>query len=300
MRRFLREFFFLRKGERRTLIVVLIGLLVTGVTRLWIATKPMSEPVSDPYFRTEMQKLQEKLRVNSGRVAMPETGDAKMIPVREPLAPFVFDPNRITYDSLLKMNLSEYVSRNIIRYREAGGKFTRPGDLSRIYGLEAADLETLLPYIQLQEESGFQKEKHEAGQAPVPVIELNTADTLLLKLLPGIGTTFARRITGYRDLLGGFHDISQLWEVYGMDSLRFGILLENCMIDTGKLRRINLNSASFPELLAHPYISRPECYAIIQYRQFRDSLIEKNELEKNQIIEHERFKRMAPYLSSGI
>ena len=52
------------------------------------------------------------------------------------------------------------------------------------------------------------------------VIELNQADTLTLKKIPGIGSTFARRIVGYRELLGGFYTVHQLAEVYGIDEER--------------------------------------------------------------------------------
>ena len=38
--------------------------------------------------------------------------------------------------------------------------------------------------------------------APGTLVELNTADTTILKKVPGIGSTFARRIMKYRELLG--------------------------------------------------------------------------------------------------
>ena len=44
-------------------------------------------------------------------------------------------------------------------------------------------------------------EKYPAGT----IVELNTADTTILKKVPGIGSTFARRIVKYRELLGGFY-----------------------------------------------------------------------------------------------
>ena len=64
----------------------------------------------------------------------------------------------------------------------------------------------------------FQKqEKYPEGT----IVELNGADTTTLKKIPGIGSSFARRITKYRELLGGFHHIEQLAEVYGIDEERY-------------------------------------------------------------------------------
>jgi DNA uptake protein ComE-like DNA-binding protein len=44
---------------------------------------------------------------------------------------------------------------------------------------------------------------------------------LAFKSLPAIGEVFSKRICKYRNILGGFNSISQLMEVYGMDSIRF-------------------------------------------------------------------------------
>ena len=56
------------------------------------------------------------------------------------------------------------------------------------------------------------------------VVELNTADTTILKKVPGIGSTFARRIIKYRELLGGFFTVEQLREVYGLDEERYNAM----------------------------------------------------------------------------
>lgn len=52
-------------------------------------------------------------------------------------------------------------------------------------------------------------------------IDLNSADTLALQQVPGIGSSFARRIVKYRDELGGYYTVLQLQEVYGMEPARF-------------------------------------------------------------------------------
>lgn len=56
------------------------------------------------------------------------------------------------------------------------------------------------------------------------VVEINSADTTVLKGVPGIGSTFANRIVKYRNLLGGFCHIEQLKEVYGIDEAKYELL----------------------------------------------------------------------------
>lgn len=74
--------------------------------------------------------------------------------------------------------------------------------------------------------------------APGTLVELNTADTTILKKVPGIGSTFARRIMKYRELLGGFYDVSQLAEVYGIDEEVLQALAPWFIADTLHVRRL--------------------------------------------------------------
>ncbi|MDR0798158.1 MAG: helix-hairpin-helix domain-containing protein, partial [Dysgonamonadaceae bacterium] len=47
-------------------------------------------------------------------------------------------------------------------------------------------------------------------------VELNSCDTAQLMKIPSIGSSFAKRIVSYRNLLGGYTRVDQLQEVYGM------------------------------------------------------------------------------------
>jgi len=48
------------------------------------------------------------------------------------------------------------------------------------------------------------------------VLDINTADSADLEQLPGIGEKLSARIIKYREKLGGYIDVQQLKEVYGM------------------------------------------------------------------------------------
>ena len=128
-------------------------------------------------------------------------------------------------------------------------------------------------------------------------IELNSADSLLLKSLPGIGNVLSSRIVRYRNLLGGFVTVKQLAEVYGIDSLLTARLEPLLFTDTTLVRAIDINSAGYGDLLRHPYISEIEASRIINYRN-RAGVIESiSELPINRIIEPVRFRRVLPYLT---
>lgn len=86
---------------------------------------------------------------------------------------------------------------------------------------------------------------------PGATIDLNTADTTLLKRVPGIGSSFARRIVKYRDLLGGYYVVEQLQEVYGMDRERYNAIYPYFTVGTA-VRPLTL---SIDSISYHPYLS---------------------------------------------
>ena len=99
------------------------------------------------------------------------------------------------------------------------------------------------------------------------VIELNQADTLTLKRIPGIGSTFARRIVRYRELLGGYYTVEQLAEVYGIDEERYNALYPWFRIDTTLLRPRSINQLPYKELLRHPYLNNAQVRQIDRLRR---------------------------------
>lgn len=103
--------------------------------------------------------------------------------------------------------------------------------------------------------------------APGTLVELNTADTTILKKVPGIGSTFARRIMKYRELLGGFYDVSQLAEVYGIDEERYQALAPWFIADTLHVRRLEVNALPAAALRKHPYLDYRQAKAIEQLRK---------------------------------
>ena len=86
---------------------------------------------------------------------------------------------------------------------------------------------------------------------PGATIDLNSADTTLLKRVPGIGSSFARRIIKYRDLLGGYYVVEQLQEVYGMDRERYDAIHPYFTVGTAvRSLTLTIDSISY-----HPYLS---------------------------------------------
>jgi DNA uptake protein ComE-like DNA-binding protein len=129
------------------------------------------------------------------------------------------------------------------------------------------------------------------------VIELNSADTLTLMRLPGVGSSFARRITGYRKLLGGYHRIEQLQEVYGMYEELYTQIVPYLKINAETITHIPVNSASLEKLKAHPYLNFYQAKAIVELRRKKGALAGIEDLQLLEEFTPEDWVRITPYLS---
>ncbi|MBQ6732199.1 MAG: helix-hairpin-helix domain-containing protein [Paludibacteraceae bacterium] len=103
------------------------------------------------------------------------------------------------------------------------------------------------------------------------MLELNSADTLQLQELRGIGPGFARRIVKYREKLGGYYAKEQLMEIYGFTEELYGKVAPHITVDASKIRRLDVNAHGIAELKLHPYISFYEAKAIVEYRNTKPS-----------------------------
>jgi DNA uptake protein ComE-like DNA-binding protein len=131
---------------------------------------------------------------------------------------------------------------------------------------------------------------------PTQTININLADSAQLLPLPGIGPVFAGRIVKYRKLLGGFVRVDQLAEVYGMPMETVDLIRSRVYIDTSAIRMICLDSASFRELLRHPYLEYEEVKALLQYRDFKGNISSGAELEENLVLADSILERVGPYI----
>lgn len=129
-----------------------------------------------------------------------------------------------------------------------------------------------------------------------PTVQLNKADTTDLQKLRGIGPVFSRRIVRYRELLGGYYCSSQLLEVFGMDTTRFESISKHMETDTLSIRTININEASFGDLVRHPYIEQPVASAILSMRDQHGPFECKSHIRNSYLVDDELWEKIRLYV----
>ena len=128
------------------------------------------------------------------------------------------------------------------------------------------------------------------------VVDLNSADTLDLMEIYGVGPYFARAIVKYREKLGGYVSKEQLMEVYGMKEDRYGEIAKHVRLDGEGVKRINVNQADVKELKSHPYLDYWHAKAIVELREKGTSYRSAEDLLQVSLLDEETIKKIEPYL----
>lgn len=113
----------------------------------------------------------------------------------------------------------------------------------------------------------FTSDLASSSKKEIPILDLNTTDSVALVALPQIGEVMASRIQRYRDRLGGFVCYEQLYEVKGMDSTRYATVRPYLLLDTSNIRKLEVNRDEFKVLLRHPYLEYEQVKAIVNHRE---------------------------------
>ncbi|MBX2980425.1 MAG: helix-hairpin-helix domain-containing protein [Flavobacteriales bacterium] len=305
LREQLKDFVHLHTGERRgnaVLLVILVSLSIWVALRNWVFQPSLPDTTA---LREEMERW-----VSERAAAI----DADTL-LKEP---FPFDPNSIERADWKALGFTDRQVDGIERYLNKGGRFRVKRDLAKMYSILPGQYERLEPYILLPDSlpprakrERYPTERKEwpsnqprtefprSERSPFRKLEVNTADSLQLVALPGIGPSFAKGILKYRDGLGGFHSLEQLEEVYVLKDKPDALvrLKELLVVDTLAIRRIPINTCTVEELAAHPYVRWKLAKPLIAYRQHHGPFKSREDIMGCVLIDEAVFRKLAPYLS---
>ena len=313
---------YLSSAQRRGLLVFewILLLCIIGLA-VWKAGSPQA-----PSSR-ETRPSKSPLKGDSFSSPL-RGGWVGSVPLEQPFETFPFDPNTADSTTLLRLGLSPWQVRNIYRYRAKHGRYHKLEDFKRLRGLTNEQWERLNPFIRIARE--YQYVEPAPSSVPFPkegekeldnlntsgtdsskalpqrgsgegvlqkirlgqTIDINTADTTQLKMIPGIASKRAARIVAYRNRLGGFVSAEQAMEAVELpDSV-----LRYMTVTPQPVRKININKLSVQRLMNHPYLNFYQAKAIIEYRRNKGDLHSIEELPRLENFRPADIDRLTPYV----
>ncbi|MCF8381170.1 MAG: helix-hairpin-helix domain-containing protein [Bacteroidales bacterium] len=296
MIKFLKEYFNYSVKELGPLYFIIILLFISIIIRSSLSSPDSFDYMVNHEILRKNQDFISKLRIA-------EKHSKKEFESKETQEPdlFFFDPNTIDKDQLSKLGLDNRIASNLLKYRKAGGKFVVPSDLKVLYGLSEDLFEKLEPWIEIKSADTNIEIKAQTmdnlNDKPLAIeSDLNSILYKDLIKLTGGNPKITGRILNFRQLLGGYYSMKQLWNVYEMNDSLYESLNSALTVDTLKIQSLSLNNSEYSDFLRHPYLNKTQVNLIMKYRQYKNSKIRMNEFIENMILPDSTLKKILPYL----
>ena len=220
---------------------------------------------------------------------------------------FYFDPNTISVEDWERLGVREKTAKTILNYISKGGRFYKPEDIAKIWGLHEDEVKRLLPYVRIEGKPAATYNKYpetekskmyEKTKYSIVPVDVNNSDTAAFIALPGIGSKLAARIVAFREKLGGFYKTEQVAETYGLPDSTFQKIKSRLIIGNASVKKLNINTAVVDELKAHPYLRYNIANAIVQYRTQHGSFVSVADIKNIMLITEDVYNKAAPYLTT--
>ncbi|HRF27677.1 MAG TPA: helix-hairpin-helix domain-containing protein [Ferruginibacter sp.] len=238
---------------------------------------------------------------NNEKITSAPVNYRKRIDENEPavtIKRFPFDPNNLDEKGWAQLGVSAKTAATIRKYLAKGGRFRSAEDLYKIWGMPAALADSLKHYVRIKQDiKEMKKDAKLPASKQQAFIDINRADSAIWESLPGIGPSLARRIVAFREKLGGFYQLEQVGETFGLPDSVFRLIRPRLLLrDDMPVRKIDLNAASETDLKNHPYIRYRLAKTIAAYRLQHGPFRSVSDIKLLQVVTDSLYRKLQPYL----
>jgi DNA uptake protein ComE-like DNA-binding protein len=285
----LKSHFSYNKRQRSGIFFLLLLIIVFQIAYFFIDFSPKKD--SKDYSNEMVSFLKE---VDSLQQIKNEKSKPKIYP---------FNPNYITDFKGYQLGMSTAEIDKLLEYRKSGAFINSVAQFQKVTGVNDSLLHSISPYFKFPEwvtsAKNNEKEKEIVTKEAIVIKDINTASLEDFKSINGIGDKLGQRIISYRTKLQGFTFNDQLYEVWYLDKEVADKVLANFkVLEKPVIEKINVNKATFKEVLSIPYLDYELTKKIFQYRDEVAEIQSIDDLKKIDGFPLEKFNKIALYLQA--
>lgn len=306
-----REYYFAISRTDRICLVILITVLLG-----WEYIKyafPQPKPVfhfstlhaiipveseSEPLENTSTDRRTYMREKSKSKTENPSSGSISL-PAEERIA-FPVAIETASKQELQAAGFSSFTAGNIAKYMAAGGKISNASDLMKIYGMDETQWEKVKNNIAFPEAipASEYKTQPNGKKYPTEIYDLNTITHEQLVLFPGIGDVLAGRILKFRESLGGFIEVSQLEDCFGLPPETISSITPYLKVDSPPMR-IPINDID-TEKFNHPYLPKKIGRVLKAWKTHHGLIRDEQDLKQIYPPDSTWYNRLLPYIDFGI
>ena len=220
---------------------------------------------------------------------------------------YPFNPNYISdYKGYqLGMNIDE-IDR-LLAYREQKLYVNSAKEFQTITKISDSLLQKISPFFKfpdwVQKKNNYKNNQQRyipnsrINVSEITTVDINKATLKDFTAIEGVDEYISERIIKYRSKLQGFSFKEQLFEVWGLDELMANKILSTFSIKNKPIiKKVNINTASFKEVLSNPYIDYKLCIQIFDYKDEVAELQSISEIKNIEGFPIKKYNRIVLYL----
>ncbi|MAD97079.1 MAG: hypothetical protein CMB99_07100 [Flavobacteriaceae bacterium] len=212
---------------------------------------------------------------------------------------YPFNPNYMSDFKGYQLGMSTEEIDRLFQFRETGRFVNSAEAFQRVTKISDSLLDKMKPYFKFPRWANSKKNhtNRKKNKIQPATVDINLASKEDLKLIAGIGEKRAETILKYRKRIQGFTYKDQMNEVWGLDAT----IVENiwkvfAIVKKPEIQKLNINTASFKEVLRIPYINYELCKAIFDYRDLVAEIQSLTELQRIEGLSKNKYDRIVLYL----
>ncbi|MFN0730004.1 ComEA family DNA-binding protein [Polaribacter gochangensis] len=287
-----RPHFWYNKSQRNGVFFLLLTIVFLQITISLVDFSTNNQP----FNKNESIALNAK--INSLKKIEIEKRKPKIYP---------FNPNYITDFKGAQLGMSLQEIDRLLAFRGTNKFINSASQFQKITQVSDSLLDEISPYFKFpkwvvkenQQKTRGSKINRNGTKAKRSTSDLNFATIKDFQTINGVNEYVARRIVKYREKLGGFTFENQLEEVWKLDTeIVQRILIIFKIVKAPIINKININTATFKQVLSNPYIDYELCKKIFE---FRDEVAELQSIEELKNIEGfplDKYDRIILYLEA--
>ncbi|MCI2227670.1 helix-hairpin-helix domain-containing protein [Polaribacter sp. MSW13] len=231
---------------------------------------------------------------------------------REPKI-YPFNPNYITDYKGEQLGMSLDEIDRLLEFRKTNQFINSKEEFQQVTKVSDSLLQIISPHFKFPDWVVKQKKQLEAKKSKRNIVsnriiksfpkkqisttDINKATILDLQSINGVGDKLSERIVKYRKKLQGFSFEYQLYEVWGLEKeVANKVLSTFKIIEKPQIKKINVNTVKFKQLLKNPYIDYDLCVKIFNYRDEVAELQDISELKNIKGFPLDKYERIVLYL----
>lgn len=256
-----------------------------------------------PKIEIPVEKLEEVARFQRQVDSLKRLGA-----VKDTFRLYPFNPNFISDFKGYTLGMSVEEIDRLHAFRATDRWINSSVEFQQVTEVSDSLLQKISPYFKFPEwkerrlsEVNPQKGTSNSGSEArrnLPVQDLNAATAEALMQVNGVGEVLSKRIVKYREHIGGFRDVMQLNDVYGLSPEVVARISKSFkLLNSTEIKRQDLNSISVLSLSEIPGFNYQLAREVVEYRTLKQGIQSFEELGNIKGFSVEKIERIQLYLA---